>query len=253
MDRSAELKQRIQQRIHKSKPSQNSAECGNSTLKFWQDVLLFLPIIYAAIYLIGMLYHIGYLDSFFLSTNEFPLSTDMTLLQGGVSLITMSYPHILYAFLLFVSFIALLVFLLFARRTREVLTIYFNRFKKINSPSQELKDAMTTAKMTTKLMDKSSEYYARFVVLFVPLLILVFLGLISMESGIASAENDKKNIHQSNYEREYTSAFLNDGPYLRVICNQTHCAYWNTKGTVTLRHDQIIKTNVNIKTPKTIQ
>lgn len=249
MDRQVELKQRIKQQIHKSQSNQNSAESSNSTLKFWQDVLLFLPIIYGAVYLIGMLYHMGYLDSFNLSIDEFPLSTDLTLLQGGISLITMSYPHILYALLLFIAFIALLVFLLFARKARENLTVYFNHLKNINRPSKSLKETMSSAKITSQLMDKSAELYARFVVLFVPLLILVFLGMVSMQSGISAAKKDQETFLFSDSPpiANTTSALLKEGPYLRVVCNTTHCAYWNSQGTLILRHDQIDKTEIIIK------
>ncbi|WFC12714.1 hypothetical protein [Aeromonas salmonicida] len=249
MDRQVELKQRIKKRIHKYKQSQNSTESGNSTLRFWQDVLLFLPIIYGAVYLIGMLYHMGYLETFNLSIDEFPLSTDLTLLQGGVSLITMSYPHILYALLLFISFIALLVFLLFARKARENLTIYFNRLRNIKRPSQSLKETIDSAKVTTQLMDKSAELYARFVVLFVPLLILVFLAMVSMQSGISAAKKDQEKLLFSDIPpiAESTSSFLKEGPYLRVVCNPTHCAFWNLQGTLILRHDQIEKTDLTIK------
>ncbi|MBV7437573.1 hypothetical protein [Aeromonas sp. sif2416] len=212
-------------------------------MKFWQDMLMFLPIIYAAIYLIGLLYHIGYLGEFRLGPEEFPLSTDLILLQGVISLITMSSPHVFYAILLFAAFLALLVFLLFARRTREKLTIFFNHLKSVNRASRELKETMSSAKVTTQLMEKSAEIYARFVVLFVPLLMLIFMGVVSMQNGIAATKKDKENLFLTTPDRtESTSPLLKNGPYLRVACNSVHCAYWNKQGTIILRHDQVEQT-----------
>lgn len=137
MDRQAELRQRIQKHIHQSKSSQSPTEIVNSALKFWQDALLFLPIIYAVIYLIGLFYHIGYLSAFRLGPDEYPLATDLTMLQGGFSLISMSLSHLGYALALFVIFFLLLTFLVFARRAREKLTVFFKRLK--NTKAQKNK------------------------------------------------------------------------------------------------------------------
>jgi hypothetical protein len=250
VDRQAELKQRIQLRTHKSKPSQSSTEIMNSALRFWQDALLFLPIIYAIIYLIGLFYHMGYLDGFRLEPDEFPLSTDLTLLQGAYSLISMSLPHFGYALTLFVIFFLLMAFLVFARRAREKITKFFNTLSPPH-PKNQRKKILAKAKVTTRLIDTSAVLYARLTVLLVQLGLVLFLGVISMQSGTAAAEKDKKNLYQQTHPKtEIISPMMTAPPYLRVICNVTHCAYWNKAGTTILRHDQVEQTFLPPKKPK---
>ncbi len=228
----------------------------NSALRFWQDALLFLPIIYAIIYLIGLFYHMGYLDGFRLEPDEFPLSTDLTLLQGAYSLISMSLPHFGYALTLFVLFFLLMAFLVFARRARERITKFFNNLSASN-PKNQRKETLAKAKVTTRLIDTGAVLYARLTVLLVQLGLVLFLGVISMQSGMAAAEKDKKNLSQpplsktqSISKTQIISPMMTAPPYLRVICNVTHCAYWNKAGTLILRHDQVEQTFLPPKEPK---
>lgn len=242
MDRQAELRQRIQKHIHRSITSQSPTDLVNSALRFWQDALLFLPIIYAVIYLIGMFYHIGYLSAFRLGPDEYPLATDLTMLQGGFSLISMSLSHLDYALAFFVIFFLLLTFLVFARRAREKLTIFFKKLKNTNSQKKQ-KETLAKAKVTTQLVDKSAALYARFTVLLIQLMLVIFLGVLSMKRGLSDAEKDQNDLYQqSTPKTQNISKLLIEPPYLRVVCNATHCAYWNKTGTIILRHDQVERT-----------
>lgn len=250
MDRQAELRQRIQKHTHQLNASQTPTEIVNSALRFWQDALLYLPIIYAIIYLIGLLYHVGYLSAFRLGPDEYPVATDLTMLRGGFSLISMSFSHLGYALAFFAIFFLLLTFLVFARRAREKLAVFFKKLKNANPPKQQ-KETLAKAKITTQLIDKSAALYARFTVLLIQIVLVIFLGMLSMQSGLSDAEKDQNELYQPSTPKTlYTSQLLIEPPYLRIACNATHCAYWNKAGTLILRHDQVEQTFLPPKEPK---
>ncbi|WP_420939645.1 hypothetical protein [Aeromonas veronii] len=102
---------------------------------------------------------------------------------------------------------------------------------------------MAKAKVTTQLVDKSAALYARFTVLLIQLMLVIFLGVLSMKRGLSDAEKDQNDLYQqSTPKTQNTSKLLIEPPYLRVVCNATHCAYWNKTGTIILRHDQVERT-----------
>lgn len=243
MDRKERL-QPIEQGTNKLGDAPILYESSISPMQIWQGVLLFLPLIYAAIYVIGMFYHFGYLGEFQLNPYDFQLPTDLTLLRGFTSLAgILSLTNFKYAIFLFAAFVGLLVFLLYARQVREYFTKFFRRLKGLDKASKAIKDTLAEAPVTTQLLDKSTELYARIVTLAVPFLILFILAIVSLQDGIADAKKDKIDLSQPDNARTITtSSRLGDRPNLRIICNTTHCAYWNTTGTLILRHDQVDQT-----------
>lgn len=172
-------------------------------LYFWEQVIKFLSLISLVIFVVGLFYKVGYLKAFQLTFNEFPSPAEMTFARGALTFIDYSN----YDFIKIISLILICIIWIFTIRK--------------TSPSTARKMIMG----------------------FFTLILLGSIASISTTIGISAAKKDQDGLGKTNnYKMDIISSRLNDGPYLRVACNLTHCAYWNKKGTLILRHDQVDQT-----------
>lgn len=235
--------QRNQQHLHSLEPTYIESENADQTMPFWQKVLLFLPIIYASVYFIGLMYHVGYLSEFRLEPYEFQQPADITLLRGGYSLFSTSAGSNRYIPVAFLAYLLLTIIFSFTITPKKT------KKKKICS---EQKNKLGRRKLVVpnieenklfKNIDNILSISVQLLILLTALSSLLILVTLSMQSGIADAKRhqDELSLPNSN-DIMMVSPFLNDGPYIRVTCNTTHCAYWNKAGTLILRHDQVAQT-----------
>lgn len=246
MNRQAALslrEQRNQQRLHSLEPTYIEIENADQTMPFWQKALLFLPIIYASIYLIGLMYHVGYLSEFRLEPYEFQQPADITLVRGGYSLFSTSAGsnrYIPVAFLAYLLLAIILSFTITSKKTKKK-TIRSEQNNKLSR--KNLVGSNIEENVFSKRIDNILSISVQLLVLLSAFFSLIFLATMSMQSGIADAKRHQDELSLPNStDMMIVSPFLNDGPYIRVTCNTTHCAYWNKTGTRILRHDQVNQT-----------
>ena len=130
MNRQAALslrEQRKQQRLHKMEPTCVVSESTDQTMPFWQKCLLFLPLIYAAVYFIGLMYHVGYLSEFGLSPSEFQKPADLTLVKGGYSLFKTSDTSAPLTPIAFIAFLFLTIVYYSTIKNNETLKAKINQ------------------------------------------------------------------------------------------------------------------------------
>ena len=224
-------------------PTYVESEGADQVMPFWQKTLLFLPIIYASVYLIGLMYHVGYLSEFRLEPYEFQQPTDITLVRGGYSLFSTSAGSnrfIPVAFLAYLLLTIIFCFTITSKKTKE------------KTPCSKEKNKFSKKKLTVpnieenvffKNIEKILPISVQLLLLLTALSSLLILVILSMQSGISDAKlhQDELSLPDAT-DMVIASPFLNDGPYIRVTCNTTHCAYWNKAGTLILRHDQVNQT-----------
>ncbi|WP_139738026.1 hypothetical protein [Aeromonas caviae] len=246
--------QRNQRLLNKMEPTLLANESTNQTMPFWQKTLLFLPVIYAAIYLIGLMYHIGYLSEFELSPYDFQQPADLILVRGGHSLLSSSAvenPMIPLFFLAF-SILTIIYYSTLSIRRSKTTSIYTSpKYRRKKHDRMLLELAEEKIKKTSDRINKLSPIIDQLIILIVSTFCIVFLLALSLQSGITDAQRQKKKLYLPDSTNiKIVSSLLNDGPFLRVACNTSHCAYWNNAGTLILRHDQVEQTFLPSKEAK---
>lgn len=243
MNRQAALslrEQRNQQRLHSVEPTYVASESADQTMPLWQKALLFLPIIYASVYLIGLMYHVGYLSEFRLEPYEFQQPADITLVRGGYSLFSTSAGSNRFIPVAFLAYLLLTIIFSFTITSKKTTTCseQTNKFSKKKPVIQNIKE-----NVFVKNIDKILSISVQLLLLLTALSSLLILVTLSMQSGISDAKRHQDELSlPDSTDMVIVSPFLNDSPYIRVTCNTTHCAYWNKAGTLILRHDQVNQT-----------
>lgn len=240
IEKQAELRSRIT--TFKKQNSSHFTPVKPLNLKgIFHGVVFFLPLIYIVIYIIGFMKYIGYVDTFELDPIEFPIPVDSALLWGVLSLIPgLKYGLIIPALL--TGYLVLIIMALFANRPRQKFVSWFAKLTlKIPTPKKPSEGDLISVKGMVSQADASitltMQLFFCFMIVFIPILI----GNISMIQGISEAKVHQKDFLSAKKYNVYTSPELTNGPYMRVVCNTTHCAFWNIKGTIILRHDQVQK------------
>ncbi|HHQ4900517.1 TPA: hypothetical protein ACSP3M_001771 [Aeromonas veronii] len=250
MDKQAELRQRIKQRISTSKQSTPESVTGIVTVptsQFFQTVLTALPLITAAIYMMGMARHYGYVNTYGIDISEFPLPADTTLLVGFISLLNFIYPYIMWLlggfFIIFICLFVLLLlpsFRLKIRQNWQQTWLKHYITKKINI----LRRSKST--LVVFCLDVLSTLYDKFTIIVIPTLLAVMAALYCIPQGAVQAKKEISQLAEGTLPITTfisSSTWLSDTPHIRIICNTTHCAYRLKDGkTLILRHDQVEQT-----------
>ena len=246
MNRQAALslrEQRNQQRLHSLEPTYIESENADQTMPFWQKVLLFLPIIYASIYLIGLMYHVGYLSEFRLEPYEFQQPADITLVRGGYSLFSTSAGSNRYIPVAFLAYLLLTIIFSFTITSKKTNKKTLCSEQKNKLSRRKLVVPNIEENVFFKNVDNILSISVQLLLLLTAFFSLIILVTMSMQSGIADAKRHQDELSlPDSTDMMIVSPFLNDGPYIRVTCNTSHCAYWNKTGTLILRHDQVDQT-----------
>lgn len=205
-------------------------------------LVFFLPIIYVTIYIIGFMMHVGIIDKYGLSPVEFPIAVDMALLLGVAALVTgLKYWCLLP--ILLAAYMVIVIFLLFAHKPRQRAKRWLmNIASKIPKPNKPSHGDLASAKGLMSQAEISATFTVQLSSCFIIVIVLMTIGYGSMRQGSLKAEKQQQQFLSSKTHHIYESSALVNPPYMRVVCNTTHCAFWNQDGTLLLRHDQIQKT-----------
>lgn len=208
----------------------------------FQGLVFFLPLIYVVIYIIGFMKYYGYIDVYNLDSAEFPILVDMALLWGVTALLPgMKYWLLLPALL--TAYLVLIMLALLAYKPRQRVTYWLMKnFSKIPKPNKPSNGDLASIKGMVSQADASITLIVQFSFCFLAVFIPMLIGYISMKQGMSEAEQHQREFLSSKTHNIYLSSALKDTPYMRVVCNITHCAFWNKEGTLLLRHDQVQKT-----------
>ncbi|TNI83616.1 hypothetical protein CF116_02415 [Aeromonas veronii] len=255
MDRQAALRERIKQRITTQKapvevPIANSSTVEN--LHFVHTLFAATPLLTAAIYLMGMAYHYGYISTFGLDSTEFSLPADTTLLYGFISFIGLVSPYRWWILGSFITLILGLFVMLFLPTVRLSTTQFWQRAWLRNGLlwlAHKLRSRRVSFIITC--LDFVVRLYDKFFIVVMPILLTTLAALYCVPDGAAQAKEEIAQLEKGDKSTSKfisTSSMLGDPPHIRIICNTTHCAYRLTDGrTLILRHDQVEQTFLSSK------
>ncbi len=252
MDKQSALRERIKQRISTKKASTETPAANNNTGTTWHFVHTLLaatPLLTAAIYLMGMAHHYGYITTFGLDSTEFSLPADTTLLHGFISLIGFVSPYRWWFLGGFITLFISLFLMLFLPVVRMDKTQFWQRSwlkRGILWLAHKIHSRRYSFIITC--LDFLSHLYDKFFIIAMPILLTTLAAIYCIPDGIAQAEKEITQLEQGaspNINISSTSVWLGDTPHIRIICNTTHCAYRLKNGqTLILRHDQVDQTQL---------
>lgn len=266
MDRQAALRERIKQRITtKNIPVEAPVETAveapaasrftESNWQFVHTLLAATPLLTAAIYLMGMAYHYGYITTFGLNSTEFSLPADTTLLYGFISLIGLLSPYGWWFLGGFAALFICLFLMLFLPPIRLDTTRLWKPawlkkvFHWIVNKLRSRRDSFIIA-----CLDFLVSLYDKFFIIVMPILLTILPALFCVPDGIDQAKKEIAQLEKGDEitsKLSSTSTMLGNTPHIRIICNTTHCAYRLKDGrTLILRHDQVEQTFLPPKEPK---
>lgn len=257
MDRQAALRERIKQRINTKKAPVEKPVVSNFTESNWHFVHTLLaatPMLTAAIYLMGMANHYGYITTFGLDSTEFSLPADTTLLYGFISLIGLISPYGWWILGGFLTLILGLFIMLFLPTVRLGTTRFWQRAwlrNGILSLAHKLRSRRFSFIVTC--LDFFVSLYDKFFIVVMPVLLTMLAALYCVPDGAAQAKKEIAHLEKGEpmSKLSSTSTMLGDTPHIRIICNTTHCAYRLKDGrTLVLRHDQVEQTFLPLKEAK---
>ncbi|MGY3931189.1 Uncharacterised protein [Aeromonas encheleia] len=218
-----------------------------SLLPFLKYLLAALPLMTAAIYLCGMAYHVGYLEAYGLTNNQFPLATDESILLGFISLVRMLQDKILIAAGVIVGMLSLLILASMTAKWRKALwrkTLIPNLCSKVSLWVDSKRPSKEDSAPYLSWIEWIAILYGVFAVLTVPTALVCAVALFSFLQGVDTAGEEQKHMAKGYFAKHQAQVTLatKDKPMIQVACNTSHCAYWDEDGTTILRHDQINKT-----------
>lgn len=235
-----ELRERIKSFRNKRKPSFHPVKPFN-VKGIVKGVVFFLPLIYVVIYIIGFMKYVGFMDVYKLDSVEFPIPVDTAIFWGVLALVP-GLKYWLWLQILLFAYLILLVLALFANKPRLRAINWLTKVvSKIPRPKKTSNGELATIKDIVSQVDSAFIYIIQsflcFFIMFAPILI----GYLSMQQGNEEANQHQQEFLSSKTYNIYESPQLLNPPYMRVVCNTTHCAFWNKDGTILLRHDQVQK------------
>lgn len=257
MDRQAALRERIKQRINTKKAPVEKPAVSDFTESNWHFVHTLLaatPLLTAAIYLMGMAYHYGYITTFGLDSTEFSFPADTTLLYGFISLIGFIAPYRWWILGGFITLILGLFVMLFLPTVRLGTTRFWQRAWLRNGIlwfAHKLRSRRFSFIITC--LDFVVRLYDKFFIVVMPILLTMLAALYCVPDGAAQAKKEIAQLEKGEPTSKLssTSTMLGNTPHIRIICNTTHCAYRLKDGrTLVLRHDQIEQTFLPSKEAK---
>lgn len=202
-----------------------------------QTVLTVLPVVSAGLYLLGAMYHQGYLYGFGLEDSLFPLAIEKTLLSGFVAFISFGLVPMLYA-------IAAILVLLFTVLVATVLssTIRVKRWQAKIAAKLPSRSSKSESSPTMKhFIDKSESIYGYMVGTFLLIFSLLIIALLSMKSGQEQAQKEIETFKdkKDNWVMLYTGALPAPTRAKQIICSTSHCAFWLGDEAIILRHENV--------------
>jgi hypothetical protein len=209
-----------------------------SSVAILGSFLALVPLLSAALYLLGLSYHEGYLEIYGLNSSQFPIASDKALSTGFLTFSIESFPFRIYS--ISIAFLILLRLSFF----QDFLGYFQNEFREKN---------LNKISRTKINFNNGWSFLILLMRLFGMLFILVVIAVTAYKSGKAQANFEQSNVTSTNttisniiYKREDNSKlpFEPIGNASLVICNSNSCAYWVKSETRILQTDRIEKISI---------
>lgn len=231
------LEQRsLESEMQTGKGGKNLLPSNSMPTVFLQTVLTILPVLTAAMYLLGLSWHQGYLSAFGIDDSLFPLANDKALFTGFLSLVTITVSpgwYFVLPFLVFAILVTVVAILASTARVRsmvvEVRAWLVSQKKQPVSP------------VTDKLLEKNAVVYTYVAGFVFVLVILLFTVSYSSKKGGEQAEREMAAFREGNGASSQIFSPQVQVPLAGklVICSEKHCAFWSAAGTTILKHEAI--------------
>ncbi|PPK72519.1 hypothetical protein B0F87_1171 [Methylobacter tundripaludum] len=202
-----------------------------------QTLLTVLPVLTAGLYLLGLSYNQGYLAVFGVDDSVFPLASDKALFTGFVSLVTLTFPAVLYAIGAFVAFIVLIFVAAVLSSTARVQSL----ITRIEAWITHRRPAGITSSIAGDLIDKSATVYWYASGFVLALLLFLVMAMLSDKAGHEQAEKEVADFQSGKAISAQLFSPQVPSPYLGklVMCGDKYCAFWSNAGTIVVRHEAI--------------
>ena len=238
----------LKKHLQELRVSKDEDEEKGDMLGFVGILCAAIPLLTAAIYVVGVRYYHGYLSQFGLDSTEFSLPADVTLLYGFHLLIKLFLPYIFPLVLAVGALFVVLSFLFFKVKWRLTLSWWLVRvFVLLPIVHKGVKIAHRyPAPFTFNCLIWLKSAYLKFAIFILPSLLVIMASEHIRPMGEELARSQITRLEQSSWpptEAHSRSPLLGDEPHIRIACNGTHCAYRLKGGdTLILRFDQIEQT-----------
>jgi hypothetical protein len=202
-----------------------------------QTLLTVLPVLTAGLYLLGLSYNQGYLAVFGVDDSIFPLASDKALSTGFVSLVTFTFPAVIYAVGAFVAFIVLI----FVAAVLSSTARFQSLVTRIKARITHRRPAEITSSIAGDLIDKSATVYWYASGFILALLLFLVMALLSDKVGREQAEREVAEYQSGKATSAQLFSPQVPGPYPSklVMCGDKYCAFWSSAGTIVVRHEAI--------------
>jgi hypothetical protein len=238
----------LKKHLQELRASKDEDEEKGGMLHFVGILCAAIPLLTAAIYVVGMRYYHGYLSQFGLDSTEFSLPADVTLLYGFHLLIKLFLPYIFPLVLAVGTLFVVLSFLFFKVKWRLTLSWWLVRFfvllpivRKGGKIAHQY-----PAPFTFNCLIWLKSAYLKFAVFILPPLLVIMASEHIKPMGAELARSQIEKVEKGSWpttEAHSQSPLLGDEPHIRIACNAAHCAYRLKGGdTLILRFDQIEQT-----------
>lgn len=236
------LRQHLKQARKSSLPEEPQARIAH----FMTSFIAAIPLITAGLYLSGMAYHYGECVVYGLDIVEFPWPSDIILSMGFLLLSDAMTTYLWPILGMFLCVLFLIVTLFFCIRLRLRWAWLCHSISLLKYPKVKRflrRRAQLPAPKLYKMLIWTKIFYDRFAILILTPAAVFLLSVFSLNAGKAAAHVQVRKLDNgelTSQSRNAISPLIGDIPHIRLICNNTYCAYRIKGGEIKLiRHDQI--------------
>lgn len=243
----------LKKHLQELRASKSDDEDKGGMLGFVGILCAAIPLLTAAVYIVGMRYYHGYLGQFGLDSTEFSLPADTTLFHGFYLLLKLCLPYLLPFIAVVAGLFVVLSFLFFKAKWRLTISWWLIRFFVLLPIVQKGGKIahQYPAPFTFTCLIWLKRTHLKFAIFILPPLLVIMASEHIKHMGEEDANRQITRLEQGNWpEREAhsQSPLLGDEPHIRIACNGSHCAYRLKEGdTLILRFDQIEQTRYRAK------
>jgi hypothetical protein len=196
-----------------------------------------LPLLSAALYLLGFSYHQGYLAAFGVDESLYPLALDRALFTGLLAFIGMSFPAVAYALGALCALVIALLVATILSSTASVRSITLSFLRRL--PGWRL--SHPPSETASALLDRSFVLYGYGIGIVAVLVSLLAMAALSSARGREQAEREISD-HKSDrgWTTQVSTRETDLPPRVKLlVCGEHWCSFWSEVGAVTVPRSAI--------------
>ncbi|MFJ7566733.1 hypothetical protein ACIQW9_07220 [Herminiimonas sp. NPDC097707] len=208
-----------------------------------QTVLTVLPVLSAALYLLGATYFEGYLEGFGVDSPLFTLSIDRSLYIGFFSIVNFGLVPMAYTFLAIPGLLFIIGFAALISSTTEAkrLQEFLQKYRDSKKDPQQKSAAAKPPGILLWLADKSTDLSIYVGGIFILLVVILLMALLSQNAGQKQAQREIKDFENKTGAQVFVYETSKSTPVRakQITCGSSHCAFWVGTGSVVIKHEDI--------------